>query len=80
MPNPRINKGGPCTSCQGFGGMAPGNLGDTLCNWTEKSGKTVCRMPELGCAFWEPAQPKDTAASRAFIDSIQRWAGKRQDS
>lgn len=53
MPNPPQQRRGPCETCTGYGGPA-GIVDAVICLRPEDSGKTICRMPEVGCFKWRP--------------------------
>lgn len=56
MPNPEFNNDrGPCQACNGYGGVyePEAKYGATTCRWPQKSGKSVSRMPEVGCSGFE---------------------------
>lgn len=54
MPNPSNPNRGPCQTCRSYGGVHDARYGDTICLSPKDSGKSVCRMPEIGCAAWTP--------------------------
>lgn len=61
MPNPNARERGNCQECTAYGGMhAPeAEFGATVCLRPRDSGKSVCRLPEVGCGGWvrKPAPP-----------------------
>lgn len=53
MPNPSTpGDRGPCQECRSYGGPyePEAQFGATICNDPKGSGKSVCRMPEVGCS------------------------------
>ena len=56
MPNPEFTTDrGPCQACNGYGGpySPEAQLGATICEWPQQSGKSVSRLPEVGCSSFE---------------------------
>lgn len=61
MPNPSApGDRGPCQECRSYGGPyePEAQFGATICNDPKGSGKSVCRMPEVGCSAFVRAVPK----------------------
>lgn len=68
MPNPAFRTDrGPCQDCKSYGGPyePEAKFGSTICNDPKGSGKSVCRLPEVGCSAFQ-RRPGATGVAQVF--------------
>lgn len=62
MPNPRT-KWGTCHNCNANGGAPERMRWAVICLRPADSSKTISRMPEAGCCYWQPPPKEGTQES-----------------